>query len=799
VLANRWFRITLALILLLTALLAASPQAIKYYTSQWLMENGGEQVSFEDVDFNPFLALVLLKGLQVRVDKQTTLSFESVGADLAWAPLFHKQIKLESVILNGFSMLINNGDDGLTLGGIRLPGDESAAQTTDTAPSEWLAGVDSIELHDIQLGYRDTRLDLALVISDLTLSQLAQWNSESAAHVDATGTLNAAPFTINGELAPLASRPSYRLKLKLDKLPLAAFGQLAQPAVSRLSGFVSYDGNADYGQDGDAFTVSHDGSIQLHKLDTVLPDPELHILDEAANFTGKLQLLGKPQQALQIELQADVTLTKLILLADQQSLELFKTDALSLQGLAMHKDGSVAVETVTANHLGIAQNADTSEDNGFLSVKQVDISQVEWSPDRLAIASIRYEDALSNVVRDADGELHIVSILKSMQGAAETPPASDSEPSADEATPGTAAMEISLGRFELAGKTNQIRFQDQAVKPAFQTTIDFKTVSFASLDTGKPEQASPFNIEGTIGKHTSFAFSGDMHPFLTPLGVDLKASITALDMPPLSPYTRDSLGLVFASGSLDSDISFTLNKVKMEGNIDLVLNQMELETVESANSLQNKIPVPINIALDTLRDSNNTIDLNIPFEGDPNNPSFDVNDAISKVLAKSLKAGAMTYLSLALQPYGAVITAAKYAGEAINRVQLKAVEYSAGDTVINAEDKTYLAKIAAMLKERPKLAIKVCGVATGADRLFMQQAAKQKTGEPNKPATDSKPAAELPAIDDSVLLQLAGSRGDGVKDYLVENFGTPASQLVSCQPRLDTESAEAKARTDLLI
>ena len=131
--------------------------------------------------------------------------------------------------------------------------------------------------------------------------------------------------------------------------------------------------------------------------------------------------------------------------------------------------------------------------------------------------------------------------------------------------------------------------------------------------------------------------------------------------------------------------------------------------------------MPLDTALDTLRDKNNTIKLEIPVAGNVNDPKFSVNDAISQALAKGVQKGALSYLTLALQPYGTLITAAKYAGEAATRVRLNPVQFEPGQSALDDSDREYLDKVAKVLKDRPKIAIKLCGVAASPDRLFLEQ------------------------------------------------------------------------------
>jgi outer membrane protein OmpA-like peptidoglycan-associated protein len=201
-------------------------------------------------------------------------------------------------------------------------------------------------------------------------------------------------------------------------------------------------------------------------------------------------------------------------------------------------------------------------------------------------------------------------------------------------------------------------------------------------------------------------------------------------------------------------------------------------------------------ALNTLRDKNNTIKLTIPVQGNMADPKFDISDAINQALAKALKTGTLSYLKYALQPYGAMIMAAEYAGEAVTKVRLNPVEFEAGQETLTATGQEYLAKVAKVMRERPKIAIKLCGVAVQRDQLFFQQQQQQPVSDK---AARQLPAQPPPAMDERKLNDLAVQRAAVVKDHLVEKHGIPAAHLVDCRPRIEVDKADAKPRTDLLI
>ncbi len=791
-LTKRWFQLTILLACLSAGILIGTPFLIKHYAKQWLLENGGEQVIFEDIDFNPFTAALILKGLEVRSDSQATLSFERVAVSLSWTPLLDKKVAIERIELSGFHISIDDRpEDALLIGGIRIPDSTTAeVESDDTPATAWMAGIETLILNDIHIQYADRQLELTLDISALELGHLNQWTQEDPAHLNVSGSLNQAPFTLDAKLAPLATQPAYQGKLTLDGLPLDAFAQVAQSAVASLTGTLSYNGNFVFTQRDTGFHLKHEGDISLQALDTSLNDPELHITNTATNISGALEL-SSTDGIPDIKLTTDITAQDLHLVAREGTLELLSAETIQLTGLNLEATDKLAIESIQVDKLGLGRNADHKVQDAFIDVGHFEISSLTFSSDLLTIDSVHYKDGHSQIKRNADGKLRIIGIIDSMSQLSKQQQEAETTPAAN--TPGKDPLAIAINRIEVSGDS-KISFLDQSVKPEFKIELKLDSMLVENLDTRKPEQHSNFKLAGLIGKYSSLNLDGYALPFQQPFGINLKSTIDALDLPPLTPYTRESLGLVLDSGALNADTVLVIDKQQMKGQIDLKLHQLKIETVESENSLQNLIPIPLNVALDTLRDSNDTITLKIPIKGDPNNPDFDPKDAINTALATGVKKGALTYLTFALQPYGALITAAKYAGEEINKVHLKPVEFDAGLTNIDAKDKDYLGKVAGILKDRPRIAIKLCGVAVNADKLYLQQQATAKAGKENK-NKDTKPVE----ISEQQLAELARARADQVKDYLIKQFNTPASHLVSCRPRVATDNSDAQARTDLLI
>jgi outer membrane protein OmpA-like peptidoglycan-associated protein len=599
---------------------------------------------------------------------------------------------------------------------------------------------------------------------------------------------------------PLAKRPHYAVTLDLKSLPLDSFATLLQDQVQRLSGQLSYEGTLAYRQDSDGYSIHQEGSTRVQLLDAAVRQPPINAHNDDARLDSKLSFssaAGEPT----LQLSSDIRLSGLNVVAGDSRLELLRSARLDLSGLAMQGMDRLSIQSVAAEKLVIGRQADDTEQDASMDVDRFEVTSLALADKLLSVDEVNYTGGHNHLRRDPEGNWRIIAIVKAMSRLAAKQEDAEVAPAPREGTDNTAEAPQPLAavvkRIKVDGDST-ISLLDQSVKPAFQVNVKLNSVLIESLDTRQPEQKSPVQIDASVGKYTRLSLQGDVQPFATPLGMDLKANIDALDLPPLSPYTRESLGLVLDSGTLDADATVKIDKKKMDGLVKLKLHQLELENVESKNSLQSQIPVPLDVALDTLRDSNNTISLKVPVTGDPANPDFDVNDVLSKALAGGVKKGALTYLTLALQPYGTLITAAKYAGEEITKVRLNPVEFEPGQAGLNDTDKDYLSKVAKVLNERPQLAIKLCGVAVPRDTAWFRQqaAAAQKSGD--KTGTATRPAA--PEVADTQLLDLARARAESVKDYLVTTFKIPADHLVGCRPRIETDADKGAApRTDLLI
>lgn len=355
-----------------------------------------------------------------------------------------------------------------------------------------------------------------------------------------------------------------------------------------------------------------------------------------------------------------------------------------------------------------------------------------------------------------------------------------------------------------------VRFIDRSVSPPFDSTFVIKEVRLSQVDSAQPDQESPFRFVGKLNKYSLITLKGSAKPFAPRPTIDLTGKIQELDLPPVSPYVAGVIGYNLASGNLEVDVDMDIVQGKMTGLTKLRVNNLEVAAAadDGVSKLATNISIPLDTALSLLRDGNGDIVLEVPIAGDVDNPDFDVSDAINQALGGALQKGAVTFLKVALQPFGTLLTAAELASDLISAIPLESMEMAPG-TVDPGDDATpYAAKLAGMLAERKGLRLKLCGIAVEADRdiLFERKKAtieKERAAAAKKRKKSAKkgkkeaapPPPPIPPVEDAAVLKLAKARSMALKDLLIKEHAIASKRLFICNPALD-KSDGAKPRVE---
>ncbi|MCR6629805.1 MAG: DUF748 domain-containing protein [Magnetospirillum sp.] len=368
----------------------------------------------------------------------------------------------------------------------------------------------------------------------------------------------------------------------------------------------------------------------------------------------------------------------------------------------------------------------------------------------------------------------------------------------NEAAPDSARPRMILRRLHLGGDS-RIDFVDRSLSEPVRLTLEGVEVDMSDLDSFRPDHDSPFTAKARIGA-AQLSAQGRARPFAALVGGEMKGTVRALELPPLSPYAADTMGVHLQTGQLDAELALSITQGKLDGGMQLVLNELFVAQPDPNAPLAKSADMPVETVLDLLRDSDNRIRLSIPVRGDLANPDFDVSDAVGQAVGGALRSTVFTTLKVAF-PLAGLISLVIDDSES-RRLALEPLGFAPGSETLGAAETKRLDAVAALMAQRPTLKLTLCGVATqeGDGPALAERRRLEELGLlarlQNMVGAAPNPRA-LP-VDAAQLTRLADARALAAKTFLVEQRNVDPGRLFVCRPRVEAD-AKALPRVDLVL
>lgn len=357
---------------------------------------------------------------------------------------------------------------------------------------------------------------------------------------------------------------------------------------------------------------------------------------------------------------------------------------------------------------------------------------------------------------------------------------------------------ITLARLVVTDRS-RLLFEDRTPSEPVRLRVEGLELDVANLDSLHPRRGSPFSLKGSIDQ-ASIKGTGSLRPFAeTPSG-NMKVEVRGLELPPLSPYAADTLGLHLRTGHFEGDLSMALEERKLDGNLTLTLSSLEAAEPDPNAPISREAAMPIGTVLNLLRDDDNMIRLAIPVTGDIGDPDFDVSDAVNQVIGGALRSTATNTLQV-IFPVAALVKLVIDADEK-TRLSLEPLSFDPGEVTLTSAHQERLTAVAELMRKRPGISLRLCGVASSASD-WPELADRQRKEQLGHIADlqdllgMSPSAKELPPPDRAMLLDLAEHRSRQAKAYLTNDAGIKAQRLFECRGLVEDKAPAA--RVDLLL
>lgn len=651
----RWLRRLLAAAIVVALLLALIPAALRLGIEHILHQRGLDQVNVGRIAFNPFTLHFTLDGLNAGHGKQTTLKFDRLQLRLAWRPLFHKRLVLDSLALRGASIDVVQGADGAwQIGGIALPPPAAAKPAPAPAASPWGFGLRQLRLEQVTCQLTLPRLRSTVELDALTMHDLYTWQPQQPTQLQLRGAVNGSAITLDAQATPLAGVVTARSRLTVRQLALAPFMALAPAGAPAVDGRLSVDGT--FGFRGDHITqrLTQQGTIALARL--AVEQKPWRIASGGLQWNGGLALTLEQGEVHALEATGAASADKLTIGGTTSAADLLQLGGVKTDGIVLR------------------------------------------GPRDIAVADVALRDLRVRLQRDARGRLLLPA-------------------AAGHSAPGkTLPLALRIGHVALGGDS-RVTFTDHAVSPTYRQTLYISSATLDGLDNRPRSHPAAFRLRGRAGKYTPLEFSGELRPFTGKVNLALHGEVKGVELPRLTPYTRHYLGYDLSSGQLAAKMNIKITNDVLDGNNDLHIHELTIKPTDPAKmaKFNKQLNIPLDTALYMLKDDHNNIKLKLPISGNLNDPSFNLSDAINTALAKTMKLATVSYLKLLLQPYSTLYILASLVDSAAS-IKLQPLTYPPTVAALDARQRPYLGKIAGLFKKRPKLQLRLCGFATPADR-----------------------------------------------------------------------------------
>jgi hypothetical protein len=813
-LRRNWYWIVFITIpLLAAAILTAMPYGIDYAAEQYLMSHGVDVARVEDVDFNPFTGKLVLRDLRATVADAQVLHVPEATLRLHWRPLFNKRAHIEKLSIKDTTVIIDHNEKGRwRIGGLALAAAEAvAAKPTESA---WGFSLNQLEIRNSQVEHLLGVLKLKLTVDKATMSRLRSWDNKQAARMDLEGKINDGTLKVKADLFPFAAQPSVSGSLELAGVSLADIAELVGPYLRGLQGELGINSRLTIKQEDDkGISFSQQGKISLRQVRFPIKSAALRAssndegLDlHVGEFVWEGQTdYGKKSQPNLFRLKGDVEIRDVQLDHPRRKLRLLGIKRFGLKSISSQGTKQFKVPEVQVEQLNLIQrlqdNQQPGDDPSLLSASGATLQDVELAEAReISIESVELSGISSLLRRDSQGKWQPIGGLFL--------PAKESKRSETGKSQRPVVVKIAQARIADQGL---FRFEDRGVSPPFKTRVTISEASLTGLDSGKPEQPSNVSLVGKIDEYADVSIQGKVTPFTQRLGLDLAAKIDDLDLPGLSPYVVRLIGYKVTSGHLDTDIELQSLQGDLKGKCKFTISNVEVAPADAEimERFERQLKVPLPTALAVLKDSKNKIKLKVPITGNITDPTFNFTDAFNQALVKGMTKAAVSYLKYIFQPYGTMMTVVELgmmAGTKITALRLDPVFFDPGMETISENAVPYLERVAELLKTRPEIRIKVCGLATEADKDDQKKTSGKKgpeqptavEGSPDAPEVEPYPEELQPLTADEQLGRLAKQRAAGIKEYLVKNHGIEDDRLLVCLPEYDARE-KATPRVELLV
>jgi hypothetical protein len=343
--------------------------------------------------------------------------------------------------------------------------------------------------------------------------------------------------------------------------------------------------------------------------------------------------------------------------------------------------------------------ADTRENLPLVGWERLVIDRFEAATEsgRLELSLVTLDQPFGRLVINEDLSTNLTGLLATAEGAAPD----DAAPAAVSDTTETAkpaAVEADSTPIALVIGGTRIRdgamdFSDLSLPLPFATEIRQMNGTISTLNSSSAAPAE-IRLEGQVDEYGLARIEGAMNLFDPVHNTDVTMEFRNLLMSSLSPYSVEFAGRKIDEGKLNLDLKYRIQESQLQGQNKVVMSDLVLgDEVDNPDAMS----LPLGLAVALLTDANGVIDIDLPVQGDINDPEF----AIGGVILKAFVGLVTKIVSAPFRLLGSLI--------GVESEDFGQFQFLGGRSDLTPPELEKIAQLREALQQRPELGVKVSG------------------------------------------------------------------------------------------